>query len=161
MRGAGCGGRVRCSTRGRIDRGATLNRARRFFHSPVLTAHFTRTAQVGGPGALSSRQAAAGKADFSKNPPRHKSAISAGNKGSPAGGCPKQAVPTIARGTPDVFGVFVVTTLVCFLNFAREAADALCIRRSVRPHYDGANEEHLKRAGARGVQTFQARPRFK
>ena len=54
--------------------------------------------------------------------------------GAFAGGCTHDAVPTIACGTPDVSGVFVVTALVCFFIFAREAADALCIRRSVRPH---------------------------
>jgi len=32
---------------------------------------------------------------------------------------------TIAQGVPDRFGVPVVTTLVCFFPFAREAAGAL------------------------------------
>lgn len=51
---------------------------------------------------------------------RRKSAISVGNNGSPTGGCPKQAVKTIACGTPDASGAFVVTTLVCFpLNRTR------------------------------------------
>jgi hypothetical protein len=40
---------------------------------------------------------------------------------------------TIARGMPDDSGVTVVTMLVCFLNFAREAADASAVRHSLRP----------------------------
>jgi len=37
----------------------------------------------------------------------------------------KEAVKTIARGMPDCSGVTVVTTLVCFFVFAREAAGAI------------------------------------
>jgi hypothetical protein len=45
----------------------------------------------------------------------------------------KQPVKTIARGMSDDSGVTVVTMLVCFLNFAREAADASAVRHSLRP----------------------------
>jgi hypothetical protein len=40
---------------------------------------------------------------------------------------------TIARGMPDESGVTVVTTLVCFFIFAREAAGASSARHSLRP----------------------------
>jgi hypothetical protein len=40
---------------------------------------------------------------------------------------------TIARGMPDESGVTVVTTLVCFFIFAREAAGASRARHSLRP----------------------------
>src|SRR6516164_8903685 len=40
---------------------------------------------------------------------------------------------TIARGMPDRFGVPVVTTLVWFLSFPREASGAPGIRHSLRP----------------------------
>ena len=55
--------------------------------------------------------------------------------GASAGGATQDAVKTIACGTPDVSGVFVVTTLVCFFIFAHEAADAWSIRRSARPQW--------------------------
>jgi hypothetical protein len=61
-----------------------------------------------------------------------------GETKAPAGDQTQQAVKTIACGTPDVSGATVVTTLVCQnSHFAREAADALCIRRSARPHDRG------------------------
>jgi hypothetical protein len=40
---------------------------------------------------------------------------------------------TIAQGRPGRSGEPVVTTLVCFLHFAREAAGASCARLSLRP----------------------------
>ena len=40
---------------------------------------------------------------------------------------------TIARGMPGYSGVPVVTTLVCFVSIAREAAGALGTRHSLRP----------------------------
>src|SRR5581483_9528741 len=40
---------------------------------------------------------------------------------------------TVARGMPDRFGKLAVTTLVCFLFFARETAGAASIRHSLRP----------------------------
>ena len=70
-----------------------------------------------------SRQAAAGDAGPRLGKLIHKSAISAGNKGSPAGGRAKQAVKTTACGTPDDVGVPVVT-YSCAFHFAHEAADA-------------------------------------
>ncbi|MBN8982715.1 MAG: hypothetical protein J0I29_15800, partial [Rhizobiales bacterium] len=46
--------------------------------------------------------------------------------GSASGGpvCGASLSKTIACGTPGESGVTVVTTLVCFFTFAREAADA-------------------------------------
>jgi hypothetical protein len=40
---------------------------------------------------------------------------------------------TIARGMPGDSGVTVVTMLVCFFHFAREAAGASSARHSLRP----------------------------
>jgi len=62
----------------------------------------------------------------------------------------KQAVKTIACGTPDVNGVTVVTMLVCFLLFAHGAADAL--------EHPAFRAPSLKRAG---MQHLPARPRRK
>src|SRR6266446_5892384 len=42
---------------------------------------------------------------------------------------------TIARGMPGCSGVTVVTMLVCFLHFAREAAGASRARHSLRPPF--------------------------
>jgi hypothetical protein len=44
---------------------------------------------------------------------------------------------TIARGMPGDSGVTVVTMLVCFVHFAREAAGALGARHSLRPRFPG------------------------
>jgi hypothetical protein len=44
---------------------------------------------------------------------------------------------TIARGMPGVSGVTVVTMLVCFYHFAREAAGASSARHSLRPLIGG------------------------
>src|SRR5258706_16405170 len=44
---------------------------------------------------------------------------------------------TIARGMPGYSGVPVVTTLVCFVSIAREAAGALGTRHSLRPLISG------------------------
>ena len=52
---------------------------------------------------------------------------------------------TIARGMPDRFGLPVVTTLVCFLFFAREAAGAKNTRYSLRPLCQG--EGFLQKLG--------------
>src|SRR4029077_4302849 len=43
------------------------------------------------------------------------------------------SVKAIAQGMPACFGVPVVTLLVCFFVFAREAMGATCIRHSLRP----------------------------
>jgi hypothetical protein len=40
---------------------------------------------------------------------------------------------TVVQGMPDRFGVPVVTMLVCFSFFAREAMGAACTRHSLRP----------------------------
>ena len=45
----------------------------------------------------------------------------------------KEAVKTIAQETPDDPALPVVTTLVCFLFFAREAVGASIARHSLRP----------------------------
>ena len=45
----------------------------------------------------------------------------------------KETVKTIARGMPGCTGVTVVTMLVCFSHFAREAAGASRARHSLRP----------------------------
>jgi hypothetical protein len=42
-------------------------------------------------------------------------------------------VKTIAQGRPGISGEPVVTTLVCFIYFAREAAGATGTRLSLRP----------------------------
>ena len=52
----------------------------------------------------------------------------------------KETVKTIARGMPGESGVTVVTTLVCFFHFAREAAGALGTRHSLRPLNYWAND---------------------
>jgi hypothetical protein len=47
----------------------------------------------------------------------------------------KETVKTIAQGRPGWSGEPVVTTLVCFLYLAREAAGALGTRLSLRPQF--------------------------
>jgi len=47
------------------------------------------------------------------------------------------AVQTIAQGVPDRFGKPVVTMLVWFLSFPREAAGAASARHSLRPLFSG------------------------
>jgi hypothetical protein len=49
-----------------------------------------------------------------------------------------------------LFLVFMVTTLVCFFTFAREAADAFGNRRSAPPRFSRVKEG----------KGFQARPRL-
>jgi hypothetical protein len=44
-------------------------------------------------------------------------------------------VKTIAQGRPGYLGEPVVTTLVCFITFAREAAGASSTRLSLRPPF--------------------------
>jgi hypothetical protein len=56
------------------------------------------------------------------------------NQHRPPGVITQQAVKTIACGTPDVFGVTVVTTLVCFLLLRTRLRMRMSIRRSARPH---------------------------
>src|SRR6476659_3518226 len=59
---------------------------------------------------------------------------------------------TIARGMPGRSGVTVVTMLVCFFSFAREAAGASRARHSLRPlNFRGTNvRPSLGRTAPRG-----------
>jgi hypothetical protein len=62
----------------------------------------------------------------------------------------KEGVKTIARGMPGEPGVTVVTTLVCFLFFAREAAGAPSARHSLRPPISGdrnSNQDSRRSCG--------------
>jgi len=59
----------------------------------------------------------------------------------------KEAVKTIARGMPGDSGVTVVTMLVCFFYFAREAAGASSARHSLRPLIS-LGERFLQNSGA-------------
>jgi hypothetical protein len=45
----------------------------------------------------------------------------------------KETVKTIAQGRPGYLGKPVVTMLVCYIHFAREAAGAASTRLSLRP----------------------------
>jgi hypothetical protein len=58
-------------------------------------------------------------------------------------------VKTIAQGRPDVVGEPVVTTLVCFIYFAREAAGATGTRLSLRPLFSGQKFLHSSGASRR------------
>jgi hypothetical protein len=49
----------------------------------------------------------------------------------------RKPLKPLARGMPGEPGVTVVTTLVCFLFFAREAAGATSARHSLRPPISG------------------------
>ena len=59
---------------------------------------------------------------------------------------------------PDESGVTVVTTLVCFYHFAREAAGASRIRRFLRPLFFGRevkqNSDALRREKAESYSEF-------
>ena len=54
---------------------------------------------------------------------------------------------TIARGMPGETGVTVVTMLVCFIYFAREAAGALGARHSPRPLFSERRNDFLHNSG--------------
>src|SRR5882762_2117344 len=56
---------------------------------------------------------------------------------------------TIARGMPGETGVTVVTMLVCFFNFAREAAGAAGTRHSLCPLFSGVVRAQLGRIAPR------------
>jgi hypothetical protein len=58
----------------------------------------------------------------------------------------KETVKTIARGMSGETDVTVVTILVCFLHFAREAAGALGARHSLRPLISQGQEFKAKLA---------------
>ena len=60
-------------------------------------------------------------------------------------------VKTIAQGRPVISGGPVVTTLVCFITFAREAAGATGTRLSLRPlHSEGQDVANENSRGKRG-----------
>jgi hypothetical protein len=62
----------------------------------------------------------------------------------------EETVKTIAQGRPDETGEPVVTTLVCFLSFAREAAGATGTRLSLRPLFsEGRRIVHRSGASRR------------
>jgi hypothetical protein len=58
----------------------------------------------------------------------------------------KETVKTIAQGRLDCFGEPVVTTLVCFIYFAREAAGAAGTWLSLRPLFS-MREVHASPGG--------------
>ena len=62
----------------------------------------------------------------------------------------KQAVKTIARGMPGDSGVTVVTTLVCYLHTAHEAAGASGARHSLRPLSSGGRRSGKNSREMRG-----------
>ena len=65
----------------------------------------------------------------------------------------KEAVKTIAQGRPGYSGEPVVTMLVCFIYFAREAAGAAGTRLSLRPLFLGRTVfPKPERIGAAGGQ---------
>jgi energy-coupling factor transporter ATP-binding protein EcfA2 len=57
----------------------------------------------------------------------------------------RKPLKPLVQGRPDVSGEPVVTMLVCFFNFAREAAGASRIRLSLRPRFSGANRSSTTR----------------
>jgi hypothetical protein len=61
---------------------------------------------------------------------------------------------TIAQGRPGISGEPVVTMLVCFIYFAREAAGALGTRLSLRPLFPWANGSCIARAHWRRESAF-------
>ena len=61
----------------------------------------------------------------------------------------KETVKTIAQGRPGCSGEPVVTTLVCFLHFAHEAAGATGTRLSLRPLFSWAEKFVQARALSR------------
>jgi hypothetical protein len=87
--------------------------------------------------------------------PQNGGVLSTGHRGC----LTQQAVKTIARGTPDVSGAFVVTTLVCFLLLHARLRMRVCIRRSVRPHREG--DETKRRRRARALKNRAADARLK
>jgi hypothetical protein len=62
----------------------------------------------------------------------------------------EETVKTVAWGMPGESGVTVVTTLVCFFTFAREAAGASSARHSLRPlmfRAEGSNQNSRGTSG--------------
>src|SRR4030088_90579 len=60
---------------------------------------------------------------------------------------------TIARGMPGRSGVTVVTTLVCFLHFAREAAGRIWRPASLRPRISESGTFLAKLARKRAARS--------
>jgi hypothetical protein len=67
----------------------------------------------------------------------------------------KETVNTIAQGNAGLPGGPVVTTLVCLLHFAHEAAGAAGTRHSLRPRFRGEGFLHDPGAiRAAGMRTY-------
>jgi hypothetical protein len=71
---------------------------------------------------------------------------------------PKETVKTIAQGMPDRFGLPVVTLLVCFFCFAREAAGVSIARYSLRPLCRGTLFAELGREERGGIGDVRPEP---
>jgi len=71
----------------------------------------------------------------------------------------EETVKTIAQGRPDETGEPVVTTLVCFLSFAREAAGAAGTRLSLRPLFFEGMLAYLGRIVSRDRGGVSGAPR--
>jgi hypothetical protein len=69
----------------------------------------------------------------------------------------KEAVKTIACGNAGCSGATVVTTLVCYLHIAREAAGAAGTRHSPRPLFRGEWIMHNSGAPRREVGKVRLR----
>ena len=108
-------------TKGRFAIVTNVGSGMRWTRQCRKTSDTTRTAKSCGPDAptLASRSWSDLRTTVAKGP---------GHRGEH-----EVTVKTIAQGRPDVFGEPVVTTLVCFLSFAREAARASGTRLSLRP----------------------------
>jgi hypothetical protein len=73
----------------------------------------------------------------------------------------KETVKTIERGKPGVSGEPVVTTLVCFIQFAYEAAGASRARLSLRPLISGVKDSckpRTHRAARMRCRIYPRRP---
>ncbi len=127
MRGAGCGGRVRCSMRGLDDRAQRLKKRGAFLFSPHADDDAVRgRPKLHGPasihfGRARGRMSSPTRAAFVG--PRQPYAGHA-RDGAPLQVHAEQAVPTIACGTPEIRRVRGDYARV-LQHFAREAADAL------------------------------------
>jgi hypothetical protein len=88
--------------------------------------------------------------------PRRRRQVSGGNsaddgdKKADHRGARRKPLKPLRAGMPGYSGATVVTTLVCFLHFAREAAGALGTRHSPRPLFQGESFMHNSGASRRG-----------
>jgi len=132
-------------TKGRFAIVTNVGSGMRWTRQCRKTSDTTRTAKSCGPDAptLASRSWSNPRATVAKEP---------GHRGEH-----EVTVKTIAQGRPDVFGEPVVTTLVCFLSFAREAAGASGTRLSLRPCFwaNGFNDSGAICAAGGGTRVFQ------